>query len=784
MKHRSAFTLIEALMAVITFGIFMFGLILAFMLIIGTTSFQNRRTIALAIAQERIEAVRNIPYADVGVVGGIPSGILPNLEYIERESQIFSVLYDIRFVDDPFDGTFGNGDALPTDYKSIHVEVRFDAFGVDDGERVVTSSIVAPEGLESDAGGGNLLVEVLDSVNEPIKDAHVRVVNTDVDPDINFVVFTNADGEVFIPGAPEGTETYQITVSNNDYSTAQTYQASLQNPNPNPPHLSVFEGQLTSKKFFIDRLSTVALSTFDSSQLTKTWWDQQFRYRTQLTITNTGSVELTPGTVLSVPINHAGLVAATRSLSSGDDVRIVRTTGGTVAEQDRVAAYDTWNSATTTLWFRLTESIPVEQSNTNYYIYYGNSAATNPPIGLSNIFAPDAIGATAVWYAEDGTGTQLIDSGPNAHHGNLANTDGSAWVAGRHAGGLQWDGVDDCVTVPDHPDFSFSSSFTLEAWVKVAADTPSSTLLEKPNGLTHLYQMSVVENAGAKQFAFTYEDAGIDVTLQHSQALPVDQWVHVAAIVDRDAAMVQLSVDNIKDPGTPFVAFGNPNTNPVTIGCDSANRFFRGALDNIAMTPAVKTEFPSSLEGFGTGVHAPETFSVGTPISNATVTLTGSKSVGTDAVGSPIPKTILNVTTDLEGALTLEDVEYDDYSVTTDGEAIGYDIAGSIPQLPLQLSAGTTIPLWIFLAPHADHTLLISVENAQGQPVTGATIRVQNILSGFDQTVVTGFTGQSFFTSLESLTYDITVSAAGYQPMTFPLPVFGQTTQRIQLGVL
>jgi hypothetical protein len=91
-----------------------------------------------------------------------------------------------------------------------------------------------------------------------------------------------------------------------------------------------------------------------------------------------------------VTFNHAALVAAGKSLASGDDVRVVRWNNGACnwTELDRVLG-DTagaWNQAATSLWFRLSSAIAANRSDGSYFLYYGNPAAAAPPANPRNVF--------------------------------------------------------------------------------------------------------------------------------------------------------------------------------------------------------------------------------------------------------------------------------------------------------------------------------------------------------------------------------------------------------------
>jgi prepilin-type N-terminal cleavage/methylation domain-containing protein len=220
---------------------------------------------AISLINEQLEIVRNLPYADVGIYGGLPSGKLSHTQTLVRSSYSFDVTTTVRNYDDPYDGTLGGtpNDLSPADGKVVEIEV--DCAQCRNFSPMVVTTRVSPKNLETASTNGALFVKVLDANGNPLPDAAVHIENDSSSPKIAIDDVTNNSGMLQVVDAPPGANVYEITVTKSGYSTDKTYAATGGNPHPAKPHSTVALQQVTQVSFIIDKLSTFNISSVTDS---------------------------------------------------------------------------------------------------------------------------------------------------------------------------------------------------------------------------------------------------------------------------------------------------------------------------------------------------------------------------------------------------------------------------------------------------------------------------------------------------------------------------------------
>jgi type II secretory pathway pseudopilin PulG len=257
------FSIIEVLISVFVLGVVVVGMFGFITLILKSTHDAQRRIVATALANEKMEMIRNLSYDDVGTMGGVPAGPIPQTEEVTRNNSTYTVTTDIRYIDDPFDGS-GNADSINADYKQARVEVLWNSNI--SSRTVLLITQITPSGVEGGSSLGTLIFQALDSAGAAVAGATVRLTNSTVSPVVDLTTFTNDDGTITIPGLTPSVGTYEISVTKSGYTTEQTYdQTASFVPDVDHSHLSAVLSDTTTKTFVIDSASSLSVSTEDAS---------------------------------------------------------------------------------------------------------------------------------------------------------------------------------------------------------------------------------------------------------------------------------------------------------------------------------------------------------------------------------------------------------------------------------------------------------------------------------------------------------------------------------------
>lgn len=235
------FSLVEVIVGTALFVIVAAAAYGAFVALIRLANESQANILAVELADEQFETIRNMPYVNVGLTNGIPLGVLPQTQTLVRGGFTFTVTLIIRNQ---------NLSTSTVQASSKLVEVDVACASCQGGFAPVNlTGQVSPANLQSAGSGGAMTINVFDSNSNPVQGATVMVQST-ATSSVTDTDITNDAGTLSIIGVPAGYQVYRVTVTKSGYSTATT-----------SPNLTVVNGQLTSASLEIDKLSTLTVSS-------------------------------------------------------------------------------------------------------------------------------------------------------------------------------------------------------------------------------------------------------------------------------------------------------------------------------------------------------------------------------------------------------------------------------------------------------------------------------------------------------------------------------------------
>ncbi len=222
----------------------------------------KRRLAAVAVANEQFEKLRNIAYTDVGFVDEASTALRGTLPASERSKTVtsagssFVVKTIVQNIDDSFDGTAGGSpnDVVPNDSKKVTVEV---SWGTESSQSISLTTRFVPDGIETTAGGGNLVVNVSDSSGTSVSSATVTV--TDLDSSDQTQCITESGSCLFVGLDEKLTPRYKISLSKSGYEPVETRDATA-TLDPIDKHVSILSGQLQTVSFTMDKSYSITFS--------------------------------------------------------------------------------------------------------------------------------------------------------------------------------------------------------------------------------------------------------------------------------------------------------------------------------------------------------------------------------------------------------------------------------------------------------------------------------------------------------------------------------------------
>ncbi|MHC4737479.1 MAG: LamG domain-containing protein [Planctomycetota bacterium] len=191
-----------------------------------------------------------------------------------------------------------------------------------------------------------------------------------------------------------------------------------------------------------------------------------------------------------------------------------------------------------------------------------------------------ADGLVAHWAFEEGQGDVVYDSSLYGNNGILQNE--PIWIPGEIGDyALDFDGMDDCVEVPDDDSLDIAGHLTVSAWVKAKRTDKRQVIVAKNayGANSWILEINQLDFDGTK-FNFYVDLFGFDGNFGSNIEVTVDRWYHVVCTYNGSERRIyingQLDADQTVSGAIPT------NDQPVRIGGGgNMSRYFDGTIDNV-----------------------------------------------------------------------------------------------------------------------------------------------------------------------------------------------------------
>ena len=198
---------------------------------------------------------------------------------------------------------------------------------------------------------------------------------------------------------------------------------------------------------------------------------------------------------------------------------------------------------------------------------------------IENIYqnTPDTEGSStpvSYWKLDEGSGTIAYDSEGN-NNGNIA---GGKWVEGVSGYALNFNGINQCVTVPNSEDMNFSGEITILAWAKTM-ENKTSKIAQKGDWDGH----GIYQDKWNGWKCSIRSESNSSYSINWGNGIPVfDQWYHIAMTYDGQTMKLYINgqLMNQESVGENL----HINSRPFSIGSDNGSqKFFNGTIDDVRL---------------------------------------------------------------------------------------------------------------------------------------------------------------------------------------------------------
>ncbi len=509
-----------------------------------------------------------------------------------------------------------------------------------------------------------------------------------------------------------------------------------------------------------------------------------YKYRKKLTLDNTlvsGSTDLTNFPVLVAFTDTDLKVTGSGgdvTNSSGYDIIFAEADSVPVQLDHEIELY-TSTTGEIVMWVE----IPTlgATADTDIYMYYGNSSISSTQESATGVWDSNYAG---VWHmAEDpsistdgdcGGGTkELCDSTSNDNDGDSAGvmTAGDL-VTAKIGQGLDFDGSDDRIEIPDAASLDITGTVTLSGWFKTTTVTGDyQDIISKGDDDAANVNYAITPNNDENYFFYTVPASTYNSRETTNANFATATWYHFAVAYSDSANSVDHYVDGTLK--TDVTGFGNngetssmaANARKLFLGWDSgtAGEQFSGVLDELRVSNSVrsadwiKTEYDNGAnQGTGTGKFIKTAGS-----EEGYVTSTGSVDTRWVKGGATGKSVVITVDNSVNSAVTTQWIQItrpsSNYTMTA-GSATGWSAA---------VTASTVTFTGSTIAANASTAFTVTADlGSSDEAQTAWTVDVDDGTDGATATTSVATSTTALYTGIDATAPSVSMSAVSVNSTT------------------
>jgi hypothetical protein len=219
-------------------------------------------------------------------------------------------------------------------------------------------------------------------------------------------------------------------------------------------------------------------------------------------------------------------------------------------------------------------------------------------------YNPPSEGLVGHWQLDESSGTEASDSTINDNDGTLNYMQDSDWVPGIGCGNaLDFDGIDDYVSIPDNDDYDVDGTLTVSHWFKTSTNQSGSGMVTRDSSSSGSFKYMTYLSGDSANLLFYIRQPSALVSVQTGNLgagyWADDKWHHIAGVFDRNATdetkRLKLYIDGeLVDTDPAYDEDIMDSDHGIDIGRWESGNEFKGTIDDVRIYNRALTAYEIS----------------------------------------------------------------------------------------------------------------------------------------------------------------------------------------------